>query len=129
LASDLPIDIMGEGCKYFRPDSRLKGKFHALEPYLSYQFHIAIENFRLNHYFSEKILDPLFCGTTPVYLGCTNIHTYFPEMVIRLSGDVNQDMRLLRDILNHPDEYRRQIRIEDVKNTISLVKNIPAIFG
>jgi hypothetical protein len=129
LASDLPIDIMGRGCKYFQPDSRLKGEFHALEPYLSYQFHIAIENFQLNHYFSEKILDPLFCGTTPVYLGCTNIDTYFPGMVIRLSGDVNGDVALLRAILNHPEEYRRPIRIDDVKNTTSLVKNIPAIFG
>ena len=129
LASDLPIDIMGRGCKYFPPDSRLKGEFHALEPYLSYQFHIAIENFQLNHYFSEKILDPLFCGTTPVYLGCTNIDTYFPGMVIRLSGDVDKDMALLRSILNHPEEYRKPIRIEDVKNTTSLVKNIPAIFG
>jgi hypothetical protein len=129
LASNLPIDIMGRGCKYYPPDSRLKGEFHALEPYLSYQFHIAIENFQLNHYFSEKILDPLFCGTTPVYLGCTNIDTYFPEMVIRLSGDVDKDMDLLMSILNHPEEYRRSIRIEDVKNTTSLVKNIPAIFG
>jgi hypothetical protein len=156
LASDLPIDIMGRGCKYssgktppsflrrnfkflssflapelphFPPDSRLKGEFHELEPYLSYQFHIAIENFQLNHYFSEKILDPLFCGTTPVYLGCTNIDTYFPGMVIRLSGGVDKDMELLRAILNNPEQYRRQIRIEDVKNTTSLVKNIPAIFG
>ena len=129
LASELPIDIMGRGCKYYPPDSRLKGEFHGLEPYLSYQFHIAIENFQLNHYFSEKIIDPLFCGTTPVYLGCTNIDTYFPEMVIRLSGDVDKDMALLRSILNHPEEYRRPIRLKDVKNTTSLIKNIPVIFG
>ena len=129
LASNLPIDIMGRGCKYYPPDSRLKGEFHALEPYLSYQFHIAIENFQLNHYFSEKIMDPLFCGTTPVYLGCTNIETYFPEMVIQLSGDVDKDMALLMLILNHSEEYRRPIRLDDVKNTTSLVKNIPEIFG
>ena len=129
LASDLPIDIMGRGCKYYPPDSRLKGEFHGLEPYLSYQFHIAIENFQLNHYFSEKIMDPLFCGTTPVYLGCTNIETYFPGMVIRLSGDVEGDMALLRAILNHPEEYCKPIQLDDVKNKTSLVKNIPEIFG
>jgi hypothetical protein len=129
LASNLPIDIMGRGCKYHKPDPRLKGEFSYLEPYLSYQFHIAIENFQLNHYYSEKIMDPLFCGTTPVYLGCNNIDSYFPGMVIHLSGDANKDMELLGDILKNPAAYRKHIDIGTVKNTTSLVKNIPRIFG
>jgi hypothetical protein len=129
LASNLPIDIMGRGCKYYPPDKRIKGEFNNLEPYMSYQFHIAIENFQLNHYYSEKIMDPLFCGTTPVYLGCNNIDTYFPEMVIKLSGDVEKDIALLGDILKNPDNYRRHIDIQAVKNTTSLVKNIPRLFG
>jgi hypothetical protein len=74
-------------------------------------------------------MDPLFCGTTPVYLGCNNIDTYFPEMVIKLSGDVEKDIALLGDILKNPDNYRRHIDIQAVKNTTSLVKNIPRLFG
>jgi hypothetical protein len=129
LASNLPIDIMGRGCKYYKPDPRLKGEFNYLEPYLSYQFHIAIENFQLNHYYSEKIMDPLFCDTTPIYLGCNNIENYFPGMVIKLSGDIEKDVALLGDILKHPEAYRKHIDIGAVKKTTSLVKNIPSLFG
>lgn len=129
LASNLPIDIMGRGCKYYKPDPRLKGEFNYLEPYLSYQFHIAIENFQLNHYYSEKIMDPLFCGTTPVYLGCRNIEQYFPGMVVGLSGDVEKDFGLLSDILANPENYRKSIDIEVVKNTTSLIKNVPKLFA
>jgi hypothetical protein len=129
LESNLPIDIMGRGCKYYPPDPRLKGEFYSLEPYLSYQFHIAIENFQLGHYYSEKIIDPLFCGTTPVYLGCTSINNYFPGMVICLSGNVDKDFALLGDILANPEKYRKTIDIDAVKNTTSLVKNICKLFG
>jgi len=129
LASDLPIDIMGRGCAYYPEDSRLKGGFDGLEPYLSYQFHIAIENFQLNHYYSEKIMDPLFCGTTPIYLGCHHIDRYFPNMVIKLTGNVGIDMKMLTDIVRNPSAYRREIDIEMVKQTTSLVKNIPLLFG
>ena len=129
LASNLPIDIMGRGCKYYPPDSRIKGEFGHLEPYMLYKFHIAIENFQLNHYYSEKIMDPLFCGTTPVYLGCNNIDIYFPGMVIKLSGDLKTDFALLKDILKNPENYRKPIDIRAVKNTTSLVRNIPVLFG
>lgn len=129
LASNLPIDIMGRGCKYYPADRRLKGEFNGLEPYLSYQFHIAIENFQVNHYFSEKIMDPLFCGTTPIYLGCNHIDTYFPGMVVKLSGNVNTDMILLNNIVKNPEKYRRTIDIDKVKNTTSLLKNIPELFA
>jgi hypothetical protein len=129
LSSNLPIDIIGRGCKYYKPDSRLKGEFNGHEPYLSYQFHIAIENFQLNHYYSEKVMDPLLCGTTPVYLGCKNIEKYFPNMVILLSGDVDTDIRRLSDILSNPAAYRRPIDIDAVKDTTNLIKNVPKLFA
>ena len=129
LQTNLPIDILGRGCRYYPPDNRIKGEFQYLEPYLSYQFHIAIENFQLNHYYSEKIMDPLFCGTTPVYFGCKNIDNYFPGMVISLTGNIENDLTLLRNILSNPDKYRKTIDLREIKNTTSLVRNIPFIFG
>jgi hypothetical protein len=74
-------------------------------------------------------MDPLFCETTPVYLGCINIDSYFPGMVIHLSGDANKDFELLGDILKRPEAYRKPIDIDTVKKTTSLVKNIPRLFG
>ena len=74
-------------------------------------------------------MDPLFCETTPIYLGCHNIDNYFPGMVIKLSGDIEKDVALLGDILKHPEAYRKHIDIGAVKKTTSLVKNIPSLFG
>jgi hypothetical protein len=129
LATDLPIDIYGNGSKlYGNNDSRLKGEFKETEPFLPYHFHIAIENFQLNHYFSEKIVNPLLAGTTPIYCGCKNIDSYFPNMVIKLTGDVDNDLNLFVDIFNNFGLYRKTVDIDYVKNRINLVKHIPKLF-
>ena len=122
LKSDLPIDIYGRGCKFysFLNDNRVKGNFNGEEPYLSYVYHIAIENFKTPHYFSEKITNTLLCGTVPVYLGCKNIDSYFPTQVIHLTGDVVKDMELLTASCSKPENYKKQRNVAEVKKTISL---------
>lgn len=126
LDSDLPIDIYGRGCDMYSniKDSRIKGNFDYIEPYLNYTYHIAIENFIKPHYFSEKITNTLLCGTVPIYLGCKNIDNYFPGQVIHLSGDVDSDMNLLRNICENPEFNKKQINIDDVKKTISFTQLI-----
>jgi hypothetical protein len=130
LETDLPVDIYGRGCKYYEylNDRRVKGEFKELEPYENYEFHICIENFETNHYFSEKIMNALLCGTTPVYMGCININSYFPDNVIVLSGDLIKDIELLKNITINPDSYKKNIDVEKVKNRISLLKNIETLF-
>ena len=128
LESKLPIDIYGKGCTFYKNDIRIKGEFSELEPYVDYQFHIAIENFSLNHYFSEKITNTLHAGTTPIYLGCKNIHNYFPNMVITLSHDIDKDMQLLTDIISNPEKHRTSINVDTVKNKTNLLLNIKNIF-
>lgn len=130
LESNLPIDIYGRGCKFytFMEDDRVKGEFKELEPYEKYKFHICIENIRLNHYFSEKIMNPLLCNTTPIYMGCKNIENYFENNTIRLSGNITDDMKRLDTICRNPDNYRKPINIEDVKNRIYLLRNIRELF-
>ena len=121
LKSNLPIDIYGNGCQYYSTitDSRLKGEFEGKEPYLDYKFHIAIENFQSPHYFSEKIMDPLLCESIPIYLGCRNIDTYFPNSVLHLSGMLAQDMHTLSDMCADPTKYITPIDVERIKQTIS----------
>lgn len=41
------------------------------------QFHIAIENCRSRHYFSEKLLDCFLTDTVPIYWGCRNVGDSF----------------------------------------------------
>jgi hypothetical protein len=131
LETNLPIDIYGRGCKFysFMGDERIKGEFKEIEPYEKYKFHICIENIPLKHYFSEKIMNPLLCNTTPIYLGCENIENYFPNNTIILTGEIIKDITLLQDICKNTEKYSKNINIEKVKDRIFLLKNIPELFS
>lgn len=127
----LPIDIYGNGCTLYQNDNHLnnvKGPFEKYEPYLDYQFHICIENFTSNHYFSEKIINTLLCETTPIYLGCKNIDTYFPNQVVGLTGVLQNDIDMLINIINNPNHYIKNIDSLKIKDQVNIVKHIPEIF-
>ena len=129
LTQGLPVDVYGRGCGLYKiKSSRLKGEFDNLEPYESYDFHIAIENVKSNHYFSEKITNTLLCGTTPIYWGCKNIKDYFGEDVISLTGEANRDVELIKDVLKNPEQYKRNIDVNKIKEKISLLQNLDNIF-
>jgi hypothetical protein len=130
LESDLPIDIYGKGCVYYNylGDVRVKGRFEEREPYEEYEYHICIENFQTNHYFSEKITNALLCDATPIYWGCRNIHQYFPDSLIVLSGDLNSDVQLLKSIVENPMKYKKTIDVKTIKNKISLLRNIENLY-
>jgi hypothetical protein len=124
LKSNLPIDIYGRGCRYYNNlnDKRIKGEFKETEPYLNYKFHIAIENFQTDDYFSEKIINPIICLCSPIYLGAKNIDNYFNN-IIKLSGNIQNDLQLLRNIIDNPENFYKPNQIEDVKKTLN-IKNI-----
>jgi hypothetical protein len=130
LKTDLPIDIYGRGCIFYNniQDPRIKGEFQSEELYDGYTFTICIENFRSNHYFSEKIINPLNRNVTPLYLGCYNIHHYFPGMYLEITGNVREDMLLLQNIYQNPQKYSREIRLEDVDKTINIIRNLSTFF-
>ena len=124
-----PGDIYGRGCFVYKNtgDFRLKGNFNDVEPYKSYQFHICIENYQTPHYFSEKIINPLLAGTTPVYWGCKNINNYF-ENVIFLSGNAESDIKLLETIVLNPEKYKQPIDVSKIENKVNLIKNIKDMY-
>lgn len=130
--TNLPIDIYGRGCFLHNPngdDPRVRGSFGSNhEMTMNYHFHICIENFRLPHYFSEKIIDPLLCGTTPVYLGCQNIDAFFPNSVIHLTGNIEDDIKILTNICKNPLKYKKTIETEKVENFINPLKHLDEIF-
>jgi len=126
LTSSLPIDLYGHGCLLYAAsgDKRLKGSFRDEEPYLPYKFSICIENFQTNHYFSEKIMNPLLSATTPIYFGARAIDSYFPNMVLHLPDTVDEIMQLLENICRDPSAFERTIDVNAVKSTISLANRI-----
>lgn len=125
-----PVHIYGNGCSLLPNDPRVRGGFQSQEiMYIEYPFHICIENFKLSNYISEKIVNPLLYGTTPIYLGCTRIDDYFGP-IIKLTGDVLKDIKLLYDIIQNPMEYKKQYKIDncEVQRISSLSQNLPALF-
>jgi hypothetical protein len=153
LSMNLPIDIYGRGCDLYNSykntndssnqsnsifpflpkkqnkDPRIKGSFNELEPYESYQFHICIENYKTSHYLSEKIINPLLCGTVPIYWGCKNINSYFPNNVIQLSGVIDTDIKLLTNIIKNPEQYKLNIDVNNIKDRVNLLKNLDEVFS
>jgi hypothetical protein len=130
LSTTLPIDIYGRGCRFFRTpnspmDRRLCGEFKEMDStiYSLYSFHVAVENFSHHHYISEKILNPLLCGTTPIYWGSNKINDYFPEMVYTLSGNLQQDMNQIFSILREPAKYMKKINIHVVEKTTNILRS------
>jgi hypothetical protein len=133
LQTNLPIDIYGRGCRYYDHlnDPRIRGEFVEGEPYNQYQYHICIENCQTNHYFSEKIMNPLIVNTIPIYLGCRNIDHYFPNMVIKLCGDVETDISMLKQLIIDTKFEKSDIYIDinKIKDTIYLLRNVDTIFA
>ena len=62
-------------------------------------------------------------NTTPIYLGCQNINSYFPDNVICLSGNVDKDIELLKSICSEPNKYVKQIDGKKIMDIVS-VKNV-----
>lgn len=111
LNKKLPIDIWGRGCNLFLQnqqnlqDERVRGEFKSEEPYEGYDFSIAVENFSLPAYVSEKYLNCLMYGTIPIYFGCKEIEKYYPGQTIHLKGILDQDIVLLQDITENIKKY------------------------
>ena len=128
LTNNLPIDIWGNGtARYstkFPNKKNIKGPFKDKEPYEPYSLSICIENHRHPHYFSEKISNCFVCNTTPIYLGCTQIETYFPNQVIHLSENLQEDCALLTEISKNPSNYIREIKQKENDNVLNLMKNL-----
>lgn len=49
------------------------------EALADYRFHIALENSVHCDYWTEKLADPFLRGCYPIYSGCPNLSSYFPD--------------------------------------------------
>jgi hypothetical protein len=127
LKTDLPVHIYGRGCKFYPPDTRLKGEFDSPDPMLNdYKFHVCIENFESDYYFSEKVIDPVCYGATPLYLGCRNIDEFFPNMTVKLTGSLDKDMALISEICQDPEKFIKPSTLDAPDQNVNLIRDILA---
>ena len=88
LAAKAYVEKYGEGAS-----NHIEKKETGLSPYL---FSIAIENSKINNYFSEKLLDCFATSTIPIYWGCPNIGDFFnPDGIITLEDPNNFDIEII----------------------------------
>ena len=111
MASHPDVEKFGAGA-----GRHIATKEEGLIPYL---FHIAIENSKINNYFSEKLLDCFATSTIPIYWGCPNIGEFFNTdgmIIFNNPQEVNID-----DILLHANEIYESKK-EAIKDNYERVK-------
>lgn len=75
------------------------------DPMFDAEFHIAIENSRRNHYFTEKIMDCFCTRTVPIYWGCPSIGDFFNMKGILCVHSVDEIINVANSL--KPDTYER----------------------
>ena len=131
LKHKLPIDIWGNGTKIytqrFPENNNIYGDFKSMaEMCENYMFTIAIENTSHDHYFTEKIVNPLLYDTIPLYWGCKKIEDYFPNYSIKLTGNINMDIITIGRVLKNPQYFmeKHKSNVEEVLDKVNLIKNV-----
>ena len=103
LMKQMPdMELFGHGSKY------IEKKYEALDPY---RYHLAIENYRGAHHWTEKLADSYLSGCFPIYYGCTNIADYFPgesflEIDIHRQHEALEKIRSMLEDRSHYESSR-----------------------
>ena len=114
LQKEIPsIDFFGKGRQYI-PDK--------MDGLLPYRFSIAIENTSAPYYFTEKITDCFLAYTVPVYYGCKNINSFFPEKSF-IWIDIERPQQAIEKIRQIIENYDWQERIGALQEARNLVLN------
>lgn len=92
------VAIMGRGYTPFEQKS------DGLAPY---RYSVVIENGREANYFSEKLLDAVFCKTVPIYWGCPNIDAFCDPSSIILCNSAEDIRRAVAAM--SPEDYAARV--------------------
>ncbi len=112
----LDVDVMGGGYAPFRD------KADGLAPY---RYSVVIENMRERNYFSEKLLDSVFCGAVPIYWGCPNLPDFIhPEGIIQCTSEA--DILAALDDMSEADYESRVPQLERLKEQLVPYADIQA---
>lgn len=107
-SGDQDLDVMGRGYTPF------EAKSDGLAPY---RYSIVIENMREPNYFSEKLLDSVFCSTVPIYWGCPNLDRFVdPDGIIQCASE--DDIRNAVQNVSEADFRERLPRLEALKTQL-----------
>ena len=112
LHKKLPqLDRFGRGIR------EIKDKADALD---SYKYHIAIENHRCNHWFTEKLSDAFLGLTLPFYYGAPNAGEYFPlESFIEIDiNDLEGSALIIKNAIQTNQYEKRLSFIKEARRLV-----------
>jgi hypothetical protein len=112
-SSNFKFHLFGKG---FTP---IHDKFDGLFPF---KYALAIENYSVDHYWTEKIADSFLSWCLPFYWGAGNLEHYFPsDSFIRI--DINQPEKALDTIKNAMANNEWEKRLDAIEKARNLVLN------
>jgi hypothetical protein len=100
------IDFFG-GWQFDKNNNKqyAQSKFNNLLPY---KFTLTVENSNENFYLSEKFFDPILVNSIPIYFGCKNIKSFFPENGYILLDNIT-DYHYINEKLNYINNNAEQL--------------------
>lgn len=116
------VRIFGSG---FDP---VDDKADAIDPY---RFHLALENTRHPDYWSEKIADAWLGWAMPIYGGCPNITSYFPQNAL-LPIDVTNPqaaVRLVGGLLEQGERAISRDALAEARATLLNQQSLPTVLA
>lgn len=114
VAAQVPeLDIFGRG------RTPVADKMEAILPY---QFHLALENSAVDHYWTEKLADAYLCHAFPIYWGAPNLASYFPPDSF-LQIRIDRPEEAIRSIRNLLDSGLSRHQLEALAEARNLVLN------
>ena len=99
-------DILGDNCDIFGfGHNPIEDKKDALDPYY---FHLCIENEASEHYWTEKLADPLLAFCQPIYSGALHVSSYFDCTVptIDFGCDPEEACKIILKVISCFDESK-----------------------
>lgn len=125
--NNIPVDLYNSINQPFHNSEILKTiKSRDRKNELFYsQYHISIENFNTNNYFSEKLIDCFQTKTVPLYIGCPNISDFFDTRGMFIVNTLEELIEVIKDL--ESETYNNMLKYVEINYELS--KNYTDIRG
>lgn len=117
--NNIPVDLYNSINQPFHSSEILKtikSRNNKNELFYS-QYHIAIENFNIKNYFSEKLVDCFQTKTIPLYIGCPNISKFFDTRGMFIVNSLEEINEVIKNLT--PETYSNMLEYVEINYELS----------
>lgn len=121
---DCPGEVLNNMPNFTRQGRRAKDWLSDKLRFISrYKFTIAFENTQSENYVTEKMFDPLYVGSIPIYWGAPNVSEFFnPDSFINVNdfSSFEDVIEYVKEVDNNDDLYQQILSAPAIHNTSRL---------